>query len=700
MRHPPPETRRLRAYSFDPSLGGDITRSDINEIALEIPWEEVTVGPIGEYIEVIDYDPASALFYPPVDLNDTAILARGGLEVSETEPQFHQQMVYAVAMATIDHFEQAFGRKIFWSNRVQREPSYDEFYVPRLRIYPHALRARNAYYSPAKKALLFGYFPVTAKDEANAPGTTVFACLSHDIIVHEMSHALLDGVHPRFNEPTNPDVHAFHEAFADIVAIFQRFSYPGVLETTIRNTRGDLGRRNILAQLAQQFGRATGRGSALRDALGGIDPKTGEWVARKPDPRALEHVYEPHDRGAILVAAVFRAFNLCYARKTADLFRLATGGTGVLPDGALHPDLVGRLATEARVVAARVLRMCIRGLDYCPPVDLTFGDYLRAVVTADLDVTPADEDGCRVAFVQAFREWGIAAAGVRSVSVESLSWDDFATAGARAALGLARRPTEQAPATTQTDGRALAREAQNYATMLRSQKGSLQEQLDQQDKKAKAERAGRRRPTRAGEAAITIRVPKPWGDRMKTWREMDRVSYAIWQWLTQSNTPTLLSALNLVLDPVAPATVWRGRKSGLPSLEIHAVRPVTRHKRRGGDSVALVIEVTQRRRGFFDPKVQAAKDALKPGAIPYEETGDFTYRAGSTFFLDPETLDIHWVIPTAGSVTDDGELARMRDYLTGDSLPRMNAFDAGMRSMADTTERRIEPFAMLHDHGD
>ena len=31
--------------------------------------------------------------------------------------------------------------------------------MQRLRIYPHALREANAYYSPTKKALLFGYFP-------------------------------------------------------------------------------------------------------------------------------------------------------------------------------------------------------------------------------------------------------------------------------------------------------------------------------------------------------------------------------------------------------------------------------------------------------------------------------------------------------------------------------------------------------------
>jgi hypothetical protein len=73
-------------------------------------------------------------------------------------------------------------------------------------------------------------------------------------------------VHPRFNEPVNEDVLAFHEAFADIVALFLHFSYPGVLRHQIGQTRGDLSGENLLAQLAQQFGKAAGRGGALRDA--------------------------------------------------------------------------------------------------------------------------------------------------------------------------------------------------------------------------------------------------------------------------------------------------------------------------------------------------------------------------------------------------------------------------------------------------
>jgi hypothetical protein len=53
----------------------------------------------------------------------------------------------------------------------------------------------------------------------------------------------------------------------------------------------------------------------------------------------------------------------------------------VLPAGNLHPD--PSTAWPGRQACAQtVLEMCIRALDYLPPVDITFGDYLRAIVTA------------------------------------------------------------------------------------------------------------------------------------------------------------------------------------------------------------------------------------------------------------------------------------------------------------------------------
>jgi hypothetical protein len=61
--------------------------------------------------------------------------------------------------------------------------------------------------------------------------------------------------------------------------------------------------------------------------------------------------------------------------------------------------------------------------DYCPPVDLTFGDYLRALITADIQVVPQDRLGYRIAIVEAFRARGIYPKGLRSLAVDNLVWD-------------------------------------------------------------------------------------------------------------------------------------------------------------------------------------------------------------------------------------------------------------------------------------
>jgi hypothetical protein len=420
----------LRAYAFDPSLDTVLDTAVLNQATLKVPWEVgpdgkdlLQPGPVGEYVEIIDYDPASESFYAPVDLNHPHVLAHDGLAPSEGNPQFHQQMVYAVTMTTLGHFERALGRLALWSSRREVNGKRVDEYVPRLRIYPHALREANAYYSPVKKALLFGYFPASAADPGRSlPGGTVFTCLSHDIVAHETTHALLDGIHPRFSESSNPDVLAFHEAFADMVALFQHFTYPEALRHQIAKTRGDLGKQSLLGELAQQFGEAIGRYGALRSAIGGINPLTRQWEPAVPDPGALYTVMEAHDRGAILVAAVFDAFLSIYKHRIADLLRIATSGTGVLPEGEISPDLVNRLAQEASKSAQHVLTMCIRALDYCPPVDLTFGEYLRALLTADEDIVPDDDLGYRIAVIEAFRRRGIYPRDVRTLSLDSLRW--------------------------------------------------------------------------------------------------------------------------------------------------------------------------------------------------------------------------------------------------------------------------------------
>lgn len=434
-----PPYRKLRGYAFDPSLSLKLETAQVNNITYKVEWEELDIYPgstkqtvpAGEYIEIIDYDPGTGVFYTPVDLNERYLLAQDGLEPSVSNPQFHQQMLYAVLMTTIKNFEAALGRKVQWADRfiplaTDTSKLKSSEFVARLRVYPHALRQSNAYYNPLKKSLLFGYFPAQpAQPQLQLPGGTVFTCLSHDIIAHETTHAILDGLHRRYIEPTHPDTRAFHEAFADLVALFQHFTFPEVLKHQIAKTRGDLAAQNLLGQLAEEFGKAMGNYGSLRDAIGYTDPVTKDWLPHKPDPNEYATKMKFHERGAILVAAVFDAFLSIYKHRIKKLLRVATNGSGILPEGDLHPDMVDLLANHASDTASRILRICVRAIDYCPPVDLTFGDFLRAIITADVDMVAADEHNYRVAFIEAFQKRGIFPGGVKSMSVEALAYEEY-----------------------------------------------------------------------------------------------------------------------------------------------------------------------------------------------------------------------------------------------------------------------------------
>jgi len=184
-----PLTRPLKAYAFDPSRGRVLG----NEMSLAVRYEDLAPGPVVEdyyrrdAIAIVDYDGANKVWYKPVDLDDPRILIRGGLDPSESDPRFHQQMVYAVVTDTIQQFEAALGRKIHW-RRQDRDENSPPGALPgdiyTLNIYPHAMVSANAFYSPKAHGILFGYFRADSENPGrNLPGQTVFTCLSHDVVV-------------------------------------------------------------------------------------------------------------------------------------------------------------------------------------------------------------------------------------------------------------------------------------------------------------------------------------------------------------------------------------------------------------------------------------------------------------------------------------------------------------------------------------
>jgi hypothetical protein len=394
---PRPQRRRLRTYAFDPMS----TRLSGKYLHLDIPFEqELLPGPQGKLFQVVDYNAQLDEWYAPIDLDDPWILAQDGLRPSEGDPRTHQQIVYAVAMSVVDRVERFIGRRFQWRGKNL------------LRLVPHAFEGENAFFDPVRGAVLFGYYRAHHDEPgANLPGQVIYSCLSSDIIAHEVTHAMVHRLRRRYSTPTNLDVLACHEAFADLVALFQHFVHRDVVVEAVTATQGDLRLNGALLELALEFGVSSGRGKALRSAIG---------TERTPD--RFRGSTEPHERGACFVSAVFDAYLDSYQDAIADLLRIATGGSGVVPAGRLHPDLVGRISVEAVRTADRILGMVVRAFDYLPVVDVTFGDIVRAIVTADRALYPDDKLRLRGNLVEAFRRRGIVPSGVASLTDDSLMW--------------------------------------------------------------------------------------------------------------------------------------------------------------------------------------------------------------------------------------------------------------------------------------
>jgi hypothetical protein len=320
-RHSLPTTQKLTIIAQDPSvrLNGRILTAEI-----EIPGEEILAGPCGYRVNVIDYDSTANALYEPASYQ---MLPNGGYqdpfrrarpaktaalhnEVLLNDPRFHSQNVYAIVMRILARFEFALGRRLPWGCDGHQ-----------LHVAPHAFADANAFYSKQDRGLFFCYF-------AGQNGKPVHSSLSHDVVAHETTHALLDGLRGRFLEPSSPDQAAFHEGFADVVALLSVFSLKDIVGKLIDGSTGnarlidqkfltpDALRNSVLFGLAEEMGQELSkvRGQALRRSIGlraSADIKQGMKLAASPE------FQEPHRRGELLVAAMMK----CVSRDLAQAAR-------------------------------------------------------------------------------------------------------------------------------------------------------------------------------------------------------------------------------------------------------------------------------------------------------------------------------------------------------------------------------------------
>lgn len=355
----------------DPSVrvNGKILRASI-----DVPAEEIGMGPRGYRVDVVDYDSSTMTLYKPIKYpridgkREVDPFAKCSDSELLTNPSFHAQNVYAIVMKTLARFEFALGRRVSWG-----------FYGHQIKVAPHAFADANAFYSEKDQALMFGYFP-------GKSGSMVYSCLSHDVIAHETTHALLDGLRERYSDPSSPEQAAFHEGFADIVALLSVFAVPGVVGAVIdlsnqkrkdnviaqKDLTVDKLRKSALMGLADEMGEelASVRGEALR--------RSAEMPPSKKYMNDAEFI-EPHRRGEILVAATMNAFLTVWSNRLKSL-------------GEIRPGYLdrGRVVEEGASIADYLLTMMIRAIDYAPPVNLEFCDYLSAVLTSDREINPDD----------------------------------------------------------------------------------------------------------------------------------------------------------------------------------------------------------------------------------------------------------------------------------------------------------------------
>ena len=401
-----PTSRKLTVIAKDPGLRLPGPGNPMIMTQVDIPAELLGKGPTGYRVKVVDYNASEGLAYldeqsyqdPGTgELRDPFLPRPGETPVSPAyqqrllaNPNFHAQNCYAVVMRTLTRFEHALGRRVSWRAGIHQ-----------LNVAPHAFEQANAFYSPPDHALMFGYF-------YRSDGSPVFTCLSHDIVAHETSHALLDGIRPRYTEAGGPDQAALHEALADIVALLSIFSLEPVVAAALRRgedfershnnieliAAADLTpkriRESILLGIAREVGNSLEANE--RDAL-------RRSVLIEPDATILAsgEMQEEHVRGEILVAAVMHSF-----------VRLWTARIAALGTFGRRRYNLAMVVGEGAKLADQLLTMCIRALDYCPPTDIDFGQYLAGLLTADQELVPDDSRyGYRHAIRTCFAEFGI-----------------------------------------------------------------------------------------------------------------------------------------------------------------------------------------------------------------------------------------------------------------------------------------------------
>jgi hypothetical protein len=351
------------------------------------PTEPMLDGPVMRRLAVVDFDPATGMLVPGIRFQAGKAKKGPGYPLKdEADPEaadLRQLSVFTTVLKVMQMFEEAdvLGRPLVWGFRGEQ-----------LLIVPNAGTMANAFYHRGSRSLQFFAFD----GEIGGKPTRVHTCLSPDIVAHEATHAILDGIAPDLYDATSPQSLALHEAMADVGAVLFAIRTKKLSARVLDLSKGDLRSSEAFNQIARQFGEANGdTGRPLRDLASDVT-----LAAAGPHPPSNE----PHDLSLILSSALYALLMARFEVAKADIVReRAERGMKERPD----PEFSA--SGEALYRAGQTLkRVALRALDYLPPGEISFADYARAVIAADTDTNPVDE-ATRDFLRKEFRRRGIVA---------------------------------------------------------------------------------------------------------------------------------------------------------------------------------------------------------------------------------------------------------------------------------------------------
>lgn len=358
-------------------------------------------GPVTDRLAVLDIDPEAGVLRPGVkvfkkpgqkmwkyiDASGRDLYTYKGDELQS--PDFLQVSTFATVLKTLELFEKEhnsrsgdiriekfglLGRQLKWA-----------FDSPQLFIVPRAGNMPNAFYNRDTYSLEFFFFPSINH------GRMIYSGLSREIVGHEAGHAIIDAIAPDLMDAFTPDSLALHEGLADMVALFLSFSSTNLVKFVLNHSDGSIRKQSHFTNLAEEFAQGRSGKKNLRDFLSkkNFIYGTPEYVSGK----------DPHDMSEVLSGALYTTLIEYH-----DALKVEEVNTGKYDD---YDNPTFSASGYALVLAyRRFKRILFRGLDYLPPGEITFADYGRAVMAADL-VEAKNDDTIRNLLAIEFEKRGL-----------------------------------------------------------------------------------------------------------------------------------------------------------------------------------------------------------------------------------------------------------------------------------------------------